>query len=142
MLANTCLTLSQSSVNTLVSTYATFLGAGAVLVGALTGMFFGVSFAMRPISGPVTTKMDKRKLIILANVIGIIVNAGYAISGGIGTFVLFRVLKGSSTADRLTEPDDCRRQPAAGEDGLGPWHFRRRQRRRPGCRPLHRHRSA
>lgn len=94
MLANTCLTLSQSSVNTLVSTYATFLGAGAVLVGALTGMFFGVSFAMRPVSGPVTTKMDKRRLIILANVIGIVVNAGYAISGGIGTFVLFRVLNG------------------------------------------------
>ena len=59
--------LSLSAVNSLVSTYATFLGATAVLVGMLTGMFFGVAFAMRPISGPVVTKFDKKKLIIFAN---------------------------------------------------------------------------
>lgn len=94
MLANSCLGLANYSVNTLVSTYATFLGATALLVGALTGMFYGVAFAMRPISGPVTTKLDKRKLMIFSYVLGFIVNMGYALTGSIELFVAFRILNG------------------------------------------------
>jgi MFS family permease len=60
-LVNAFLGFALSSTNTLVSTYAAFLGASAVLIGALTGMFYAVSFAVRPVSGPVTTKLDKKK---------------------------------------------------------------------------------
>ena len=51
--ANLLLCLSQNTANTLISTYAGYLGAGAVLVGAISGLYFGVAFAARPISGPV-----------------------------------------------------------------------------------------
>lgn len=94
LIINTCLAFANSSTNTLVSTYAKYLGAGAVIIGALTGMFYAVAFTMRPISGPVTTKLDKRKLIIFANILGVIVNIGYAFSGSITLFVAFRVLNG------------------------------------------------
>jgi MFS family permease len=94
LIVNTCLAFANSSVNTLASTYAAFLGAGALLIGALTGMFYAVAFAMRPISGPATTKLDQKKLVIFANILGVIVNAGYAFSGSITMFVAFRVLNG------------------------------------------------
>lgn len=94
LLANMFLGFSNSSVNTLVSTFADFLGAGAVLVGALTGMYFGVSFLMRPVAGPVTTRFDKRNLMILAFALGMLANLGYAFTRSVGLFVVFRILTG------------------------------------------------
>ena len=94
MFCSACLSLSHSSVNTLVSSYSSFLGASSVIVGALTGMFFGVAFAMRPISGPIATKLDKRALIIFANALGAIVYSGYALFGNIPAFLFFRILNG------------------------------------------------
>ena len=93
-LINAFLGFALSSTNTLVSTYAAFLGASAVLIGALTGMFYAVAFAVRPVSGPVTTKLDKRKLVFLATALGIIVNLGYALTGSLGLFIAFRVVNG------------------------------------------------
>jgi MFS family permease len=94
MLTNVFLGFSNSSVNTLVSTFAKFLGAGIVLVGALTGMFFGVSFAMRPVAGPITTKLDKRRLMIFSFALGAVANLGYALTRDVGLFIVFRVLSG------------------------------------------------
>lgn len=93
-IANAMLSLSHSSVNTLVSTYATFLGAGAVLMGLLTGLFFGVSLAMRPVSGPLSTKLNKRTLMIFVFALGVLVNLGYAMFDSIGMFVFFRFFHG------------------------------------------------
>ena len=78
LLANSLLVLSHNSVNTLVSTYATHLGAGPRIMGLLTGMFFGVALAMRPVAGPITTRIDKRKLMIFVYTLGCLVNIGYA----------------------------------------------------------------
>ena len=86
--------LSHFAVNTLVSTYATHLGASSVIMGLLTSMFFGISLAMRPIVGPVTTKVNKRYLLIFVNALGGIVNIGYALFHNIPMFVFFRVLHG------------------------------------------------
>ena len=94
MLGNVFLGFSNSSVNTLTSTFAKFLGAGVVLVGALTGMYFGVAFAMRPISGPLTMRLDKRKLLLFAFALGSLANLGYALTRSVGLFILFRVLTG------------------------------------------------
>lgn len=93
-IANMMLALSHTSVNTLASTYAAYLGAGAVLVGALTGIFFGVAVAMRPIAGPLTVRINSRKLMICVYTLGAFVNLGYAAFGSIGWFLVFRVLNG------------------------------------------------
>jgi MFS family permease len=93
-LCNAMLSLAHSSINTLVSTYAAYLGAGAILMGLLTGLFFGVSLAMRPVTGPVSTKLDRRTLMIFVFLLGAAVNIGYALFPHIGMFVFFRFFHG------------------------------------------------
>jgi len=93
-IANMLLAMAHTSVNTLASSYAAFLGAGAVLVGALTGIFFGVAVAMRPVAGPVTTRMNGKKLMIIVYTLGVIVHIGYAVFDSIGAFLAFRILNG------------------------------------------------
>ena len=94
LIANTMLSFSHSAVNTLVSTYAVHLGASSVVMGLLTGMFFGVALAMRPVAGPITTKLDKRHLMIFVYALGCIVNIGYAAFHNITSFVIFRFFHG------------------------------------------------
>ena len=92
--ANLLLCFSQHSVNTLISTYADYLGAGAVLVGAISGLYFGVAFAARPISGPVITLLDKKKIILITYAMGAVTNVVYAVAGTVPLFILARVLHG------------------------------------------------
>ena len=94
MIANFLLQMSNFATSTLVSTYATFLGAGPTLMGLLTGMFYGIALVMRPVAGPVQTRTNHRKLLIFVFVLGCIVNAGYAMFHSIPMFLAFRVLHG------------------------------------------------
>jgi MFS family permease len=94
VIANILLCVAHFSVNTLVATYTTFLGALPVLMGTLTGLFFAIALLMRPISGPMITKIDKRKLMICIFALGGIVNLGYALFHSIPAFIVFRVLNG------------------------------------------------
>ena len=94
MLANFLLQMSNFATSTLVSTYATFLGAAPTLMGFLTGMFYGVALAMRPVAGPVQTRTNHRKLMIAVFMTGCVVNAGYALFHSIPMFLIFRVLHG------------------------------------------------
>ena len=94
LIANSMLVLSHNSVNPLVSTYATHLGAGPKIMGLLTGMFFAVALAMRPVAGPATTRIDKRKLMLFVFSLGSIVNIGYALFHNITAFVIFRFFNG------------------------------------------------
>ena len=94
LIANSLLGFSHTAVNTLVATYATHLGAGPKLMGLLTGMFFGVALAMRPVAGPVTTRVNKRILMISVFGLGCLVNLGYALFHNITMFVIFRFFNG------------------------------------------------
>ena len=94
MLANFLLQMSNFATSTLVSTYATFLGAAPTLMGFLTGMFYGISLALRPVAGPIQTKANHKKLMIAVFVLGCVVNAGYSLFHSIPVFLAFRVLHG------------------------------------------------
>ncbi len=94
LIANLMLTLGHFSVNTHVATYATFMGAVPVVMGLLTGMFFGISLLLKPITGPVMTKVDKRLLMIIVFAIGGVSNLGYALFHSIPMFVFFRIING------------------------------------------------
>ena len=60
-IANFLLCISQFIVNPLVATYADYLGAGDVMTGVVSGLYFGIAFAARPVAGPIITQMNKRK---------------------------------------------------------------------------------
>ena len=94
LLTSFILGIGHFSVNPLVASYAIHLGASALIMGILTGLFFGVALSMRPVAGPVITKFDKRKLMILVFVIGGVANIGYALFHNISAFILFRFLHG------------------------------------------------
>lgn len=93
-LANMFLCFSQNCANTLISTYAAFLGAGAVMVGTISGLYFGVAFAARPFAGPAITYLDKKKIMIVTYLLGVITNIAYALAGSVSMFVLARILHG------------------------------------------------
>ena len=93
-ITNVLLGLSQFVVNPLVATYTDYLGASEVMVGLIAGLYFGVAFAARPIAGPTIIKLNKKNIMILANILGIFVNIGYALAGGIPQFVVVRILHG------------------------------------------------
>ncbi len=94
LLTSFMLGIGHFSVNPLVASFAIHLGAGALIMGFLTGLFYGVALSMRPIAGPVITKFDKRKLMIFVFVIGGVVNIGYALFHNISAFIVFRFLHG------------------------------------------------
>ena len=94
MLANFMLQMSNFATSTLVSTYATFLGAAPTLMGFLTGMFYGISLLLRPVAGPVQTRTNHRKLMIAVFILGVVVNTGYTLFHSIPLFLAFRVLHG------------------------------------------------
>jgi len=94
MIANFMQNMGHFSVNPLVASYTKYLGTSAQLTGLLTGMFFAVSLAMRPFAGPVVTKYDKRRLLIIVFVLGIAANLGYALFHNVPAFVAFRFLSG------------------------------------------------
>ncbi len=85
---------SNFSSNTLAAPYATFLGAAPTLMGFLTGMFYGISLIMRPVAGPVQTRVNHRKLLFVVYLAGCVVNAGYALFHSIPAYLAFRVLHG------------------------------------------------
>ena len=64
------------------------------MIGIISGLYFGVSFAARPISGPTITMFHKKKIMIFAYALGVIVNVGYALAGGIPLFIVSRFLHG------------------------------------------------
>ena len=94
MFANFMLALSHSAVNPLVATYTTHLRASVEIMGLLTGMFFGVSFLLKPVTGPLITKVDKRILLIFVFAIGGVASFGYAAFHTLPAFVAFRFLSG------------------------------------------------
>lgn len=94
MLCQLFIGLSQSMVNPLVSSYAAFLGAGARLVGLLTGLYFGVSVALRPVAGPALVRLDRKALLIFTFGMGVLVNFLYASFDNIPLFIMSRVLHG------------------------------------------------
>ncbi len=94
LLISFILSISHFAINPLIASYALHLGASAHIMGLLTGLFFGVALSMRPISGPVLTKFDKRKLMLLVFFIGGIANIGYALFDNISAFIAFRLLHG------------------------------------------------
>ncbi len=93
-IANIMLCFAQNTVSPLISKYAAFLGAGTVAVGVISGLYFGVSFAVRPVSGPAITKLNKKLIMILTYTLGVVTNAAYAFCGNIPLFVAARVLHG------------------------------------------------
>lgn len=94
MFASTMMTFGHFTVNPLVASYTKYLGTTDRMTGFLAGMFFGVAFAIRPISGPMITKLDKRMLLMITFACGCVASLGYAMFESVTAFAIFRFLNG------------------------------------------------
>lgn len=94
MVLNTLMCFGHFASHPLVASYTKYLGTSEEITGFLAGIFYGIAFIMRPVTGPIMTKLDKRTLIILTFICGCITNLGYAMFGNITAFAIFRVLHG------------------------------------------------
>ena len=94
MVAATLVNFGHFTVNPLIASYTKYLGTSDQMTGFLAGMFFGVAFAMRPVSGPMITKMDKRFLLICTYLCGIVAKLGYAMFEDVTIFAIFRFING------------------------------------------------
>ena len=94
MVLNTLMCFGHFASHPLVASYTKYLGTSEEITGLLAGIFYGIAFAMRPITGPMMTKLDKRMLMILTFICGCIANIGYALFENITAFTIFRVLHG------------------------------------------------
>ena len=93
-IANALQGVSLYLVNPLIANYVKLLGADEVMIGLLSGFYFGVAVAARPFSGPAVAKLNKKRIMLFAYAIGVAVNIGYAISGGIPSFIAPRLMQG------------------------------------------------
>ena len=93
-IANFLLALSLFMVNPLVANYAKLLGADEVLIGILSGLYYGVAFAARPFSGPAIALFNKKHIMLFAYILGVLVNVGYAVSSDVPVFMAARILHG------------------------------------------------
>ena len=99
MLAQAFWTFSTGVVNILLARYSRdVLGASPVLMGNLVGLSFAVGLAMRPVSGPMQTKLNKRNLLIGCYILTGIAHIGNVRFNTTNAFVLFRVLQGVQLA--------------------------------------------
>ena len=94
MVINMLQSFGHFTANPHVASYTKYLGTSDQMTGFLAGMFFGVAFAVRPISGPMITKLDKRILLICTFVCGLVANLGYAMFENVSAFALFRFING------------------------------------------------
>jgi MFS family permease len=88
------LCVGHASVNPLIASYMKHLDTSAQLAGFLAGMFFGVSFLLKPFTGHALTKLDKRKLLIFVFALGALANLGYALFHSVPMFMVFRFVSG------------------------------------------------
>ncbi len=93
-LAELALGISTNCTSSLVTSYATLFGVTPMLVGIVAGLYYGVSFMARPVSGPLQMRGDRRILLIITYILGAISYAGYAISSSIYTLMVFRFIGG------------------------------------------------
>jgi len=94
LISNLAMCIAHASVHPLVASYTIYLNAGPILMGLLTGMLYGAALITKPVAGPAMTKLDKRKLLIFAYILGIIAYLGYALFQSIMAFAFFRFVSG------------------------------------------------
>jgi len=93
--AQAFLSLASQTTGILIARYATdVLGVSIVVMGSLVGLNLGVALAMRPISGPLQVKLNKRNLLVAVFITAATANLGFAMFNTTSAFVALRVVQG------------------------------------------------
>lgn len=94
IVVNLTTSLGFSMIASIVSSYATTLGAGLTLAGTLAGIFSISALLIRPFSGMAMDAMNKRNICMISTLLICISFLGYALIPNITAMLAFRVLHG------------------------------------------------
>lgn len=93
-LVNLITSLGFSMIVTLISPYGVVLGADLTTAGALAGVFSLSALFIRPFSGYMADRIDKRKICLWSTVLIAVAIFSYALMPGIKTLMVARILHG------------------------------------------------
>jgi MFS family permease len=101
-ITNIMLNLGQQMMNSLVAKYADSLGAKAIVVGVVSGVFAVTALIMKVISGPAIDTFNRKYILTGATIILAVSFLGYGISRNIPVLIAFRLLQGCGKAFTAT----------------------------------------
>lgn len=95
---NLIVSISFSMVYTTISKYVTELGVSVTIAGIVTGAFNLSSMVIRPFSGLITDRFNRKRLLIFSTIGMGAAICGYALVSDPTLLIIFRVLHGISFA--------------------------------------------
>lgn len=93
---NLIIAVSFSMVSTTISLYVTQLGAAASVAGTVVGALSVASLCMRPFSGIISDRLERRKLLMFALVLISLSMMGYSLTHSVPVLLALRILHGVS----------------------------------------------
>lgn len=94
LLANAFVFLAFEMLAPTLPLYVASLGGEATQIGLVTGIFVVSAIIIRPFTGILATKMDKKYLLLIGIAIGTIATGGYYVVDHIWALVLMRIFHG------------------------------------------------
>ena len=86
--------MSSYMTNTLLPLYSKELGAKDAMVGTIVSMFYTAALLFRPVSGPMSDALDRKKLLIVMGLLDAACFVGYAFSGSVTMLIITRLCHG------------------------------------------------
>lgn len=102
LLINLVVSTSFSMVYTTMSSYVTGLGLSVTVAGTVTGAFAISSMVVRPITGVISDRMNRKKLLVAATALMGVSIAGYSLTTNTSVLIAFRIAHGVAFAISTT----------------------------------------
>ncbi len=102
ILINTLQGIGFTMLGPTLPKYVLEIGASLAVAGFVAGIFAFTALVARPFGGAASDRIDKRKLLIVTNVIMGIAVLGYSFSVSVPALIFFRILQGAAFAVNST----------------------------------------
>lgn len=101
-IANMLMNLGLQMMNTLISKYAHYLGAGAAVVGMIASLYSLTALLFKVVSAPAIDAFNKKYVVIFSMLLLSFAFYGYSFSTTITSVAVFRLLQGTGQAFSAT----------------------------------------
>ncbi len=101
-IANMLMNLGLQMMNTLVSKYAHYLGAGATVVGIIASLYSLTALLFKVVSAPAIDSFNKKYIVIFSMLLLSFSFYGYSFSTTVTSVAIFRLIQGTGQAFSAT----------------------------------------
>ncbi|MDR1061172.1 MAG: MFS transporter, partial [Clostridiales bacterium] len=101
-IANALMYMGQWMIQTMITKYASTIGASVALLGIVASAYACTSILFKLVSGPAIDSLDVKKVLFAALLVVAAAYFGFSISASAGAIVCFRLLQGAGQAFTAT----------------------------------------